>query len=81
MMGRTINFPPQEAGVRTGPKISKGKKQAFGKTAKNKLWLECQRLARVFGIHLSGRRGVPEGLLGGKTRRGRGRLEEKGESG
>lgn len=26
MMGGMINFPPQEAGVRTGPKISKGKK-------------------------------------------------------
>lgn len=63
-------------------KSPKGKsREAFGKTGKNKLWLECQRLARVFGIHLSGRRGVPEGLLGAKTRRGRGHLEEKGESG
>lgn len=41
-------------------KSPKGKsREAFGKTAKDKLWLECQRLARVFGLHLSGRRGVP----------------------
>lgn len=63
-------------------KSPKGKSiEAFGKTAKNKLWLECQRLERVFGLHFSGRRGVPEGLLAGKTRRGRGHLEERGESG